>query len=476
MNVEKGSQQFTFSLLKNLAEGIIIVDREGCIQFCNPSAVQMFGYAKDEVLGCPIEFLIPGICKRLPLGGRHEHVPECPPSSHLVLAGRSKAGEELCLQVSAIPLTYKGCIYILLSILDITERERAAEIRRANERYVSLINGMSDAVCVVDLHGRVQFINKAYLEMFDCREEQVVGQLPNFGEELQKEIEQLIRRAWDGESVVDFQITRASHGGKPLHLNVSLYPICDSDCGVTGFSLIIRDITAHIKAEEMLRHSEKLSAIGQIAAGIAHEIRNPLTSLMGFVALLEMGVGDSKRYLKIISDELNRINSIINEMLLMAKPHDYQLGMQDLRMLLQSVITLLEPQANFTNIHIRQEFEPVPLILGDEYQLKQAFINILRNSMEAMPHGGEILVQLSRYSENQISICFVDQGVGIPEELLGQIGTPFFTTKEGGTGLGVMITQKVVADHGGSMRISSKPNCGTTVEVILPIGHQQQSG
>lgn len=230
-----------------------------------------------------------------------------------------------------------------------------------------------------------------------------------------------------------------------------------------------KDITERKEqTEQLLQKSEKLALLGQMAAGIAHEVRNPLTSIKGFIQLFKVEKHKDEYY-DIVLSELDRINNIVGEFLLLAKPTAAVFAENDVQELLQDVVTLINTQSIINNIQIHTEFESdLPAISCEESQLKQVFLNLLKNAIEAMPAGGEIDVKVKVKEEGKISILIIDTGIGIPKERIATLGEPFYTTKEKGTGLGLMTCYKIIEGHNGELTISSEVNKGTTIEVILP--------
>lgn len=241
-----------------------------------------------------------------------------------------------------------------------------------------------------------------------------------------------------------------------------------------GYVAHFTDITDMKKAahqeEERLIQSDKLSMAGQLAAGIAHEIRNPMTSIKGFVQLIRSGAGRKDEYFDIISSEIERIELIVSELLFLAKPQSVKFERADIRQLLDQVITLLNTQAIIHNVEIITDFgEREANVEGDVNHLKQVFINFIKNAVESMPGGGELTIRLEIGDDDTVAIYFTDNGSGIPEAILSRLGEPFFTTKEKGNGLGFMISKKMIEDHKGQVHVSSKLQEGTTIKVILPL-------
>ncbi|MDM5357787.1 ATP-binding protein [Peribacillus sp. ACCC06369] len=244
-----------------------------------------------------------------------------------------------------------------------------------------------------------------------------------------------------------------------------------------GTAGIISEINERKHAEEKLvslnEHlaitSSKLSTAAQLAAGIAHEVRNPMTAIMGFVKLIKDGGADKQEYYDIIFSEINRIEQVLNELLLLSKPAEAVFLEKDLKESCNHVITLLETNAVLNNIQIHKNYDTEPIfIYFDENQIKQVLINMIKNSIESMPDGGNIFVSIyEKYGEVFVSI--LDEGEGIPENSLQKVGEPFFTTKSSGTGLGLSVCFKIIEKHGGKVFITSELKKGTKIVCVFPI-------
>ena len=235
--------------------------------------------------------------------------------------------------------------------------------------------------------------------------------------------------------------------------------------------IISRDISERKKAEEILLQSEKLSIVGELAAGVAHEIRNPLTTIKGFIQLFKRENG-ADEINDLLLSELARIETITSEMLSLGKPQAVQLHRTNLRELVENTLELLSPQAHMVNIQFNLCVEDSSFfITGEKNQLKQVFLNILKNAIEAMPEGGNIHINLQKRDESECVLSVQDEGCGIPEELLPRLGEPFYSLKEKGTGLGLMICNKIIKQHHGSITYQSKAQKGTLVEITLPLAN-----
>ncbi|PID00016.1 ATP-binding protein [Sporosarcina sp. P29] len=243
------------------------------------------------------------------------------------------------------------------------------------------------------------------------------------------------------------------------------------DCKTQMFILRIEDITERERLFDQLAHSDQLSTTGEIAASIAHEVRNPMTTLQGFLQLLEHEVtGNAKMYVSVIQDEVKRMNHILNEMLAMSKPTVDEITIFSLSVLVEDVLLLLRPKALLDQINIVNEInakEPV-LIQANPNRIKQVFVNLLKNAMEAMSAKGTLSILISETDQESVDIFISDTGVGMKEEMLETIFLPFITDKPGGTGLGLPFVKKTIQEHGGSILVTSEIGKGTVFHLSFP--------
>ncbi len=236
----------------------------------------------------------------------------------------------------------------------------------------------------------------------------------------------------------------------------------------------IQKTTADLrKTEAQLIRSDKLAALGQLAAGIAHEIRNPLTSINILIHSLTENFpsGNSSREdLKVIEEEINRINEIVDQFLRFAKPAPPLLGKAEVLSIFEETLQLLRPQIEKQGILVQKEFQPLPPILMDREQMKQAILNLLLNAVQAMPKGGHLALKGHIPEEDRwVQLSIQDSGVGIPGEDIDKLFDPFFSTKEGGMGLGLSIAHRIIDQHDGKIEVESAPAKGTLFTVWLPI-------
>ncbi len=236
----------------------------------------------------------------------------------------------------------------------------------------------------------------------------------------------------------------------------------------------IKQTTADLrKAEAQLIRSEKLAALGQLAAGIAHEIRNPMTSINILIHSLRQNLssGDPCREdFKVIEEEIHRINEIVDQFLRFAKPAPPHLERAEITTIFEETLQLLRPQMEKLRISVEKDFRSVPLITIDNEQMKQVILNLLMNAIQAMPDGGQLRLGGEVSKDGQwIRLSIQDSGVGIPPEDVDKLFDPFFSTKEGGMGLGLSIAHRIIDQHHGKIEVMSHPNKGTIFTVHLPI-------
>lgn len=221
---------------------------------------------------------------------------------------------------------------------------------------------------------------------------------------------------------------------------------------------------------------DKLTMIGQLTASIAHEIRNPLTTVRGFIQFLSKETKDEqfKQFSPIILEELDRTNSIITNYLKMTKPEQFHLTDIPLHEVINGCVQLMRPYASYTNVSIEWEKNDPIFIRGDVHSLKQAIMNIIKNGIEAIEGQGIIKINVKPdYFKNKVQLRISDNGRGMSQEQLKQIGLPFYTTKSKGTGLGSMVTNKIIRDMNGSIEYESEIGQGTKVTIEFPLLHSE---
>ena len=330
----------------------------------------------------------------------------------------------------------------------------------------------SSIVAITDPKGKITFVNDKFLEISKYEKSELLGKdhrilnsgfhSKEFFLKMWKEIGQ--GRVWKGE------IRNKAKDGTFYWVATTIVPFLNEKGKPYQYLAIRNDITEQKKTEETLHRHDKLAAVGQLAAGIAHEIRNPLTSMKGYTEFLQLDEKNPERleYLDIILDEIERVNSIVEEFMVLAKPKADLLEEKNVVQIMKNVLSLLNFEAR--KKHVRVHFNSCDQIIQvecDEDRIKQVFLNLVKNGIEAMPNGGDLYVNL-QVQNNNVQISIQDTGIGISKEKMKKIGEPFYTTKENGNGLGLMVSFKIIESHNGKIYIESEENIGTTFNIVLP--------
>jgi signal transduction histidine kinase len=236
---------------------------------------------------------------------------------------------------------------------------------------------------------------------------------------------------------------------------------------LTRFTSYISALTSvHLE----LRQKEKLAVIGQMAAAIGHEIRNPLSSLKGFTQLQQERNPNTNDFYSIMIQEIDRINYIVNDLMTLGKPKALQFSKVSIEEIIAYTLSITQQMSDRQGVSIETTMAgPLPPIDSDGKQLKQVFINLIKNAIESMHDGGKIEIKVKVVADNKMEISIQDEGYGIEDQNIINLGEPFYTTKKDGTGLGLMVTNQIIGDHKGDFTIESSPGKGTKVVVTLPI-------
>ena len=371
-------------------------------------------------------------------------------------------------------LTFLHTLYFSRLWKQLQDRNKSMEKALiSREGYLQLFfETAKDAMAVFDKNNRVIAVNPAFEKLYGYSAKDYFGKkIKPYPPEKEELAELQALELLKGKSFTILDTVDMKKDGTKFHAHITLSPIFDSNGEVIATSVISRDITYQKESEQLLLQSEKLKLAGEIAAGVAHEIRNPMTVISGFVQIMQQ---DPKHpypeYIQLIHSELERINMIISEFLVLAKPQAPVIKNFSLRKLVESSILLFSSAFNLKGIVFKDEWggEMDYILSGEENSLKQVFINLLKNAVEAIDSGGIITLSVTSGNTGTVCITITDNGIGMFPETLNRIFEPFYTTKENGTGLGLLISQKIVQDHGGSLKLESSPDRGTAAEIMLP--------
>lgn len=338
-----------------------------------------------------------------------------------------------------------------------------------------LKNALKEATIftITDKNDKIRYANEKFSEITKYSSEELAGKNHHsllysgcHNDEFYAEIRRAIKNGeiWNGE------ICNKAKDGSLFWVDTTIIPFMDSEGESYQHISIQHDITDKKKAEETLQKAEKISLIGEMAAGLAHEIRNPLTTIKGFMQILGNFSEDKKTlYSKTVLEEIERINFIVSELMVFSRPHAIPFKDCCLAEIIENASELLASEAQFKGISLTSRVRaPKTVIPGDKNQLTQVFLNLIKNSIESLPLGGNIDLFLTGDHE-KTRIIVADNGIGMSPAQLERLGEPFFTTKETGNGLGLMVSYKIIESHQGSLLVESEPNKGTRFVITFPV-------
>ncbi|WP_448012201.1 ATP-binding protein [Bacillus pumilus] len=372
-----------------------------------------------------------------------------------------------------------------LLVSDLNTREK--EAHELTERLNRITDNLQEIVFETNEKGEIIFLNQAWTQMTGYDIDECLGTMYNqYFDQEERVVQHLLSVIKEHKDAGRVELQLLHKEGKKVWGDVHYKLYFDEHHQFTGGIGTVADITKQKQAKLELERSnqqlqmqaQKLAVAGQIAAGIAHEVRNPLTSVNGFLQLMKTQYPERTDYFDIIFSEIKRIDFVLSELLVLAKPQSVHFQEVQLHELLEQVITLLKTNAVLSNIDLKQPFkrQDAGAILADANQMKQLFINLIKNAIEAMPEGGSIYISTEKVL-NEWKITIQDEGKGMSEEDIQKIYDPFFSTKKEGTGLGLTICATILKDHHGRMDVSSELGKGTAFHIYLPVcqkSRQQQ--
>jgi two-component system NtrC family sensor kinase len=357
-------------------------------------------------------------------------------------------------------------------------RERTVELTKSEQKYRRIFEGSMDIILILDREGRFVDINEAGLETLGYASRPDLFSSTNFGELLLSPLsaQRLLEEISSAGFRKDLECQIRHRDGEILTWLFSFTVNRNADGEVVGYEGIAKDITRRKKMDKHLLQADRLASLGQLSAGVAHEINNPLGMILGYAQLLlRSEPKDTQRFqdLKIIEKHTRNCKTIVEDLLKFARSTDTQKGPVDVNELLREIIVVVEHQFLLDNVSIEARFDPpLPMLRADGEKLKQVFMNLIMNAKQAINGRGHIQVTTRHApSEKQISISVVDTGSGIPAEIIDKIFDPFFTTKPTGqgTGLGLSVSYGIIKDHHGEITAQSTPGEGAMFTIILPL-------
>jgi PAS domain S-box-containing protein len=356
--------------------------------------------------------------------------------------------------------------------------EEVINLKNYNE---SILENIPSGVITTDLSGVVITMNKGAEFILGLSSEQVIGgKISAIFKRVTFDQFDIMKIIQSGENLINYEVTLQKDNGEMVILGVSVSVLKNDKNRIMGSLINIMDFTERKLIENQMHRTEQLAALGEMSAGLAHEIKNPLTSIRGFTQLLpqkNQEPGFIKKYIEIVTRESNRLNEIVERFLSFARPKAPGFQSCDINDVLLNTLSLLHYQLEKQKIEIRKKFLEVPTVHGDWQQLEQVFLNVILNAAQMMDKSEKILtIQTSthikkmmdnRYKEFAL-VRITDNGPGIPKSLLDKIFNPFYTTRQHGTGLGLSITNRIVEEHSGFIEVTSEEGIGSTFAIFLP--------
>nr|WP_260507537.1 ATP-binding protein [Brevibacillus agri] len=455
--------------MHQLPTAVLLVNQSGSIVEVNEQLLRVTGYSRDQLIKQPVATILPyqGSMEQMyeELLQREEET-----GANVEVEWRDKQGKSRKTPVMILVQQAENPLYLVHFYQLAKETDQVLSQRLMTK----LTYDTSIGLFILDERSRIveasqtacKLLGMERLNVINKHVDEVFSGIPEPHRLIKKELLEGVK--------LQNVATSWTNDNQRYELIVDANTLQDESGKTVGAFILFKDITNLRSFEQKIERNERLAMIGQIAAGTAHEIRNPLTSIKGFLQMFlksftDSGMDREKTYTEIMLTEINRINSLVSEFLLLSKPRDIQYAMVDLNTVFDEIMPIVESQALLYGIEVRFTSRgKLPMVVGDTELLKQVFINICKNGIEAMGEQGTL--QISHHLDqdgDKMSIDIHDTGPGIPLYIIDKIFDPFFTTKEEGTGLGLSVCQKIIHDIGGQIRVSSK-GYGTTFHIMLP--------
>jgi protein-histidine pros-kinase len=470
------------AVLDSAAQGIVVIDGAGRVVMVNARLAAMFGYTREELLGRTLETLVPGELRRVHAEHRAGYVanPHVRPMGvGLDLTGERKDGSRFPVEIS---LSYAGSGAELLCVAfvtDISERKRTEDALRRSEAQVrAILEAASEGILIVDERGTIVLVNRKTETMFGYPREQLVGAslemlLPSRLQARHAEHratyfrDPRVRPMGRG---LDLVARRADGTEFPVEISLS-YVRTDEGLRALAF---VTDITQRQAAERARRQTERLMALGQLAAGLAHEVNNPIGVIITRIELMLMDAGANKLPAEAVADlrvlhrHAQRVAGITRSLLSFARQAPRERAPVNLNDVVKAVLALVGRQLERQGVRVHDRLAAsLPPVLGEANPLQQVVLNLLTNAAEAMPSGGDVTITTA-LDEGKVRLVVADTGPGIGPKQLPHIFEPFFTTKVTGTGLGLSVTYGILKDHDATVDVDSAPGRGARFVVSFP--------
>ncbi|AOV08418.1 PAS domain-containing sensor histidine kinase [Sporosarcina ureilytica] len=450
-------------LLKDVNKPLAVVDLSGTIYKANHRFIESFGIGQQSN--------IRDVIAEQSLLTMNDMLKQISDKKRMTVEIQMKLHkDQCCVKVSVL---YDETASKVIMLFDLSLINK----KRLDIHWGSAFIQSDSLFIISDQEGIIKDMNELSIELFDISHEYFIGKtidhvLELFSEKTLKieKFKQQIAEEGHIETIQQY-IHPSEH--------IRYYKIASFKDDETNLILTkITDFTEKTMLKQQLAHKGSLLEVGQLAASIAHEIRNPITTLKGFTQLLKATANDETlKYLNVIDDEIQRMELILSEMLFLSKPSSFEKEIISVHTLLSDIIRVIYPKATLESIMIVQdfEFEGEPSLFAEEGKLKQVLLNLLKNGLEAMQPGGTLSIYTKKSGQNKINIVIEDTGKGIDENHLKQIFMPYFTTRSSGTGLGLPFVLKTVEDQGGTISVTSELGKGTKFILSFPIAEKDKT-
>jgi two-component system sensor histidine kinase HydH len=391
---------------------------------------------------------------------------------------RSADVQHAFIMATIIIVLGSGAFFFIFVIQNFYLVDKA--LKQTKDYTREVVANMANGLISLDPKGKIVSFNHLALELLDLEESEAQGK--DLRDSIDFESSGIQRTVSDCLPVLEHEIFHRKKSGKLVPLSLSATPIKNEQGGCEGTVLVLRDLTEIKQLQEKVRRSEKLAAIGELAATVAHEIRNPLSSIRGFAQYLCHALKDQTKeeeYAQIMVAEVDRINQVVTDLLTFAHPMKAQLSPTDVADLIEHAVRLVQAEALSRNVEIRINVSNLTKLPLDDNQLSQALLNLLLNAIQAVDSKGHVEIGAALNApESRLHLWVEDDGPGIVMDDVEKIFEPFFTTREKGTGLGLAIVQKIVENHNGKIEISSPPAGtagGCRFLISIPVGGTQNN-
>ena len=494
----KASEEKYRRLVEDINDGYVVIREDGRVVFANRGCAEIFGYTLGEIIGEPFERFLAAERAKEALELRERVVDTGTAPERHETAVVNKEGVSVPVEAGLKLIQHEGKPAVSAIIRDITERKRGEEeIRKARdeleervkertgeleeaydllsqseERYRAIVEHAGVGVAVYDVDNNVLLWNEEAERMTGFREEEVVDRKLReiVPDDLLEEARWLLREAKEKGFIESYETERMRKDGTRFPMELTIAALKDDGGDLIGAIAIFKDVTQRKRLEEKLVRSERLAAIGELAATVGHELRNPLGVISNSAYYLNMRLGEAdekvRRHLDILDREVAISNKIISDLLDFSRPKEPTFEEIEINPQIQQALSRsLLPE----NIEVVCELgEELPHMMADPGQLQQVFLNLISNAAQAMPDGGRLTIRSSA-DTNEVRMEFSDSGKGIAQEDLERVFEPLFTTRAKGAGLGLTVTRSIIGRHKGTIEVRSQVEKGTSFIVSLPL-------